>query len=376
MNDATKATTELARVESHVALAPSPDAAFALGAMPAALALYLNDALYERVSSVALRLSKAEGITPGHLIGKPEACFAVVSRAITWRLDPFAVAMSTYQTPGGRIGFEGKLIGAVIANSGRLEPSAGGIRYEHYGDWSKIQGHFAMKTGSSGKEYAVPTWTDADARAGKPADRQKYPNAQSCGVRVIAQLRGEAKPRHLDFDLIQAQPRNSTLWATDPMTQICYTAVRRFGSAIVPELLMGVPFDAADMMPGAVDVTEVGSAEIAMPRARTEPMAVQEETGDEAPAASEPAAKPQDEIPAVASPEAAAPLKLDSAPAAMTRKASDAQRKMITDVAKRKGLTVAQLDEVLVERFSFGIDEIPMGLVGDAAKVLGALPNA
>jgi hypothetical protein len=29
-------------------------------------------------------MSKAEGFERGHLIGKPEACFAVVTRAPTW----------------------------------------------------------------------------------------------------------------------------------------------------------------------------------------------------------------------------------------------------------------------------------------------------
>ncbi len=249
--------TETAKAATELAVAPVRNMAPASvsPAMPTALALYLDDALYERVSSVASRMSKAQGVTPKHLIGAPEACFAVVSRAVTWRLDPFAVAMATYQTPGGQIGFEGKLVHAIIENSGCLDPSGGGVKYEHYGDWSKVQGRFAIKESSrtdgdgKAKKYAAATWTDDDARAGKPADQKKYPLAQSCGVRVSAHVRGEREPRILDFDLIQAQPRNSTLWATDPMTQICYTAVRRFGSVVAPSLLMGVPFDPVDNFP-------------------------------------------------------------------------------------------------------------------------------
>lgn len=366
--------------------APSLGASFA-AAMPTAIALYLNDALFERVSAIALRMSKATGMTPKHLIAAPEACFAVVSRAITWRLDPFAVGMATYQTPGGSIGFEGKLILAIIENSGKLDPASGGVRFEHYGDWSKVQGKFqireSQKQGADGspRKYAAATWTDEDARAGKPTDQEKWPLAQSCGVRVIAQIRGEPKPRLLDFDLIQAQPRNSTLWATDPMTQICYTAVRRFASAVVPSLIMGVPFDPVDNFPAApIDVTPRDP--IAMPKARdeaTEPtgepaaageFVQEEERGEPAPA------KPQADAPAAAADAGPAALELDSKPAAMTRKASDAQRKMVVDIAKRKGLSIAQMDEILIERFSFGIDELPMGMVGDAAKVLGALPNA
>lgn len=252
----------------NVAVSPQSTSTNAFAAtMPTALALYLNDALFERVSQIALRMSKADGITPKHLMGKSEACFAVVSLAITWRLDPFRVGAATYQTPGGQIGFEGKLVHAIIEASGKLDPASGGVRYEHYGDWSKVQGRFAIKESQKmddngkPKKYTAAIWTDDDARAGKPIDQTKWPMAQSCGVRVIAHIRGETLPRTLDFDLIQAQPRNSTLWATDPMTQICYTAVRRFASAVVPALMMGVPFDPVDNFPaatGPIDVTADG----------------------------------------------------------------------------------------------------------------------
>lgn len=209
-------------------------------AMPTAIALYLDDNLYNRVTSVAQRMAAAVGMTPQHLIRQPEACFAVVTRAITWKLDPFAVAMATYQTPGGRIGFEGKLVTAILENSGRLDPTYGGVRLEYYGDWSKIQGKFTLRESKkeddngNKKKYAYPTWTDEDAIAG------------GCGVIVRALLRGEKEPRTFEMDLVQAQPRNSTLWATDPKTQLGYTATRRFASVVASALMMGVPFDVMD----------------------------------------------------------------------------------------------------------------------------------
>ena len=48
-----------------------------------------------------------------------------------------AVAQCTYQTPGGRVGFEGKLCQAIIENSGRVK---GGVKFTHYGDWDKLKG--------------------------------------------------------------------------------------------------------------------------------------------------------------------------------------------------------------------------------------------
>jgi hypothetical protein len=191
-----------------------------------ALQIMLDPALFDRAKLIATYMARAEGMIPRHLIGKTEACFAVVVRSITWKLDPFAVATCTYQTPGGSVGFEGKLCQAVLENSGKLE---GPIRFIHYGDWSQVQGKFEVRKSAKGNDYAVPTWTDA--------------NAKGLGVTVSAKVVGEPEPREWSFDLIQAYPRNSTLWATDPKTQICYTAVRRFANVAAPGLFMGVPFD-------------------------------------------------------------------------------------------------------------------------------------
>lgn len=195
-----------------------------------ALMIMLNDKMFDRAKMIAGYLSKAEGFVPRHLVGKSEACFAIVTRAITWKLDPYAVAQSTYQTPGGVIGYEGRLCQAILENSGQVE---GGVQFKHFGDWTKVQAKFAMKTGSSGKQFPAPAW--------------KAEDEDGLGVIVSAQIAGEAEPRKLEFLLKQAFPRNSTLWATDPMTQICYTAVRRFASVATPHLFMGIPFDREDM---------------------------------------------------------------------------------------------------------------------------------
>ena len=196
------------------------------GEMSIGLRIMLDDRLYDRCKQISGIMSKAVGFTPPHLIGQGEACFAVVTRALTWRLDPFAVACATYQTPGGRIGYEGKLVQAILENSGKLE---GGVSYEHYGDWSKVTGKFAIRKSEKGKDYAAQTWTRDDAKG--------------LGVIVRAKVKGEEKPREWRFDLEQAFPLNSTLWATDPKTQICYAAGRRFANVAAPGILMGVPFD-------------------------------------------------------------------------------------------------------------------------------------
>lgn len=246
-----------------------------------AMAIWFNQGLFDRARLIAKYLAGATGFVPEHLLGKTEACFAVVSRALVWKLDPFAVAQSTYSPGAGKVGYEGKLCQAILEASGKI---SGGVRFTHYWDvevewtqpdnkptrervrygtprykelmdkrgarifashdWTKIQGKFDKKRSEKGRDYAVATW-DQKAEIG-------------LGVQVLAQVKGELEPRTIDFDLVQAFPRNSTLWATDPKTQICYTAVRRFASVAAPALFMGVPFD--DDVSNMRDITPEGPA--------------------------------------------------------------------------------------------------------------------
>lgn len=194
--------------------------------MSPGLAIFFDDALYARCKNIAKLMSEASSMMPAHLREKPAACFAVVSRAIVWKLDPFSVAMATYQTPGGSIGYLGTLIQAILERSGQLD---GGVTFTHNGDWSKVKGKFKLKAGKNGGEFPVPTWTPEDAAG--------------LSVTVSAKVKGELDPRTLVFDLIEAFPLNSPLWATAPSRQVCYTAVRAFGNLACPSLLMGVPFD-------------------------------------------------------------------------------------------------------------------------------------
>ena len=209
------------------------------GSMPIGMQIMFNDKLFDRCKQMAGYLAKAKGITPPHLIGQSEACFAVVTRSLTWKMDPYAVAQSTYATPGGKVGYEGKLVQAILENSGHLE---GPVTYELIGDWTKVQGKFAIKKSQKGRDFAAATYTAKDE--------------EGLGVIVRAQVKGEAEPRELVFMLREAFPRNSTLWATRPSQQIKYTAVRAFANTAAPGLFMGVPFstDTSDGS-GMVDVT-------------------------------------------------------------------------------------------------------------------------
>lgn len=207
--------------------------------MPPALALWFDERLFNRVTQIAGSLSKAEGIVPKHLIGKPQTCFFVVEQALTWKLSPSYVARNCYETPNGQLGYHGQLCQAVLEVSGKL---IGGVMFEHIGDWSKVQGKYQLKTNERGRQYPVGAYTEKDE--------------DGLGVIVRAQVKGEAHPRELTMMLRQCFPRNSTLWATDPKTQICYTAVRRFAAVAAPGLFAGIPFDfEGGMGAGMIDVT-------------------------------------------------------------------------------------------------------------------------
>jgi hypothetical protein len=230
----------LVSADDHAPIAYDPATAQMVAALPMSLRIFFDPNLWERCKDITRYLAKAEGFTPRHLIGKQEACFAVVSRSLAWRLDPYAVASATFQTPDGKVGYSGALCRAILENSGHIQ---GAIKFEYYGDWSKVQRKFKMATSTKGNEYPVPTYTAADE--------------QGLGIKVSALLKGETEPRILEFDLVQAYPRFATTWATDPKTQIGYAAVRRFGSAVVPSLFFGVAFDgeAEEDNRAMVDVT-------------------------------------------------------------------------------------------------------------------------
>lgn len=203
-----------------------------------AMELMFNEALFLRCHNIAKSMSEAKGITPIHLIGKTEACYAVVTRSILWQLDPFSVAACTYEVRG-KVGYEGKLCRAILEKSGRFEER---LRYEKIGDWSRIQGKTKiMQSKDKDKgSYANKGWDERDE--------------EGLGVRICYQLKGQ-EPDCFEFYMSQAHPRNSTLWATDPWTQIQYTATRRFANSEIPDIFMGVPFDLTSNDAEMVDVT-------------------------------------------------------------------------------------------------------------------------
>ena len=176
----------------------------------------------EQMDRLANLMASGKSTVPAHLQGNPADCMAIIMQSAQWKMNPYAVGQKTHVV-NGTLGYEAQLINAVVSSSKAIQNA---FAYEWYGPWEKVIGKFETKTNQAGKPYQVPGW--------KPADEI------GCGIKVSALLRGETIPRELDLLLLQAQVRNSTLWASDPKQQLAYLAVKRWARLYAPAVILGV----------------------------------------------------------------------------------------------------------------------------------------
>jgi hypothetical protein len=125
-------------------------------------------------------------------------CFLVVNQAIRWGMDPFAVVPSTYVV-AGKLGFEGKLIAAVINSRAPIKAS---LDYEF--------------SGTKGKDDFT--------------------------VRVFATLKGEDRPREIKLSVGDAKTENK-MWTKDPEQKLVYSGATKWARRHCPEIILGVLTD-------------------------------------------------------------------------------------------------------------------------------------
>ena len=84
------------------------------------------------------KLMSSASLAPAHLRGEGKLgdCFLVAAQAFRWRMDPFSVAQHTYVL-SGKLGYEGKLIAAIVNASGKLQGSLD-YRYSGSGDQRSV----------------------------------------------------------------------------------------------------------------------------------------------------------------------------------------------------------------------------------------------
>jgi hypothetical protein len=206
--------------------------------------LILDNNSMDSMVRMAELMAGGRATIPVHLQKNTSDCLAVVSQAMQWRMNPFAVAQKTHVV-NGALGYEAQLVNAVIQSSG---VTLGRFVYEWFGPWEAIIGKTKVidmpaKEGKKAYQFRVP---DYDMRA-----------ENGCGIRVSATLKGESEPRVLELLLVQASVRNSPLWATDPKQQLAYLAVKRWTRLFAPDVILGVytPDELEEIRREPIDVT-------------------------------------------------------------------------------------------------------------------------
>ena len=203
---------------------------------PHSAALILAGDGMDRMLKLAGVMASGRSTIPKHLQNNTGDCMAVIMQAMSWRMNPFAVAQKTHIV-NGALGFEAQLINAAILSSGLLKARP---MFEWYGDWSKVIGNFkdVESKKNPGETYRKLASTAADEKG--------------CGCKISATLKGEDAPRVLDLLLTQAGVRNSPLWADDPRQQLAYLAIKRWARLYTPDVILGVysPDELAEIHPG------------------------------------------------------------------------------------------------------------------------------
>jgi len=194
-----------------------------------ATSLITQGETFHRVMEMADVMACGFATVPKHLQKNKADCAAVIMQAMQWNMNPFAVAQKTFLI-NGVLGYEAQLVNAVITS---MAPTKDRLKFEWFGDWSKIIGKFReieskVKKDDDGhpKKYRVPAW-DISAE-------------QGLGVRVWATLKGEDQPRVLELLMTQARTRNSTLWTDDPKQQLAYLGIKRWSRLYCPDVVLGV----------------------------------------------------------------------------------------------------------------------------------------
>jgi hypothetical protein len=164
------------------------------------VSMYMNTSVFAQLQRVGKMMAYSQ-LVPAHLQGEDHVadCALVAAQAFRWRMDPLAVAAHTFVLDG-KLGYEGKLVAAVINTSGRLKAP---LRYLYSGD------------------------------KGKP----------SRSVTVVGTLRGEDEARDVDGDVMGwATDRKGSPWSKPQQhdQQLAYRGAREWARRHAPELMLGI----------------------------------------------------------------------------------------------------------------------------------------
>ena len=172
------------------------------------VAVYLDSDIFAQLQRVAKLMSSAS-LAPAHLRGEGKLgdCFLVAAQAFRWRMDPFSVAQHTYVL-SGKLGYEGKLIAAVVNSSGKLQ---GSLDYRYSG---------------SGDQRSVT---------------------------VSGKLLGDAEPREI-VGTVGGWKTSNEQWKKNPDQMLAYRGAREWARRYMPEAVLGIQAE-DDLAPQQRSVT-------------------------------------------------------------------------------------------------------------------------
>ena len=172
----------------------------------------LEDNNFDKMWRMAEALANSALSVPKELKGNIGDCLAIVTQAMIWGLNPFAVAQKAHVI-NGKLGYEAQLVNAVVMQSGAI---VGSFHYEYQGDSCRVG---AVLRGSS-----TLTW-------------------------------GE----WLSSSTVTT--KNSPLWKTNPKQQMGYLQVKNWARAYCPGALLGIySTDELEAMPDAMPTAKIVDA--------------------------------------------------------------------------------------------------------------------
>jgi hypothetical protein len=149
----------------------------------------------DKMMLLAQQMATSKLSVPEHLRGNVGDCLAIITQAMLWNMNPFAVAQKTHVV-SGRLGYEAQLVIAVVQNSGAIR---GAFRFESRGTGASIE-----------------------TRAG-------------------AVLRGETEVTWGEWlSAASVTTKNSPLWKTNVAQQMSYLQAKNWSRLYCPGAILGV----------------------------------------------------------------------------------------------------------------------------------------
>jgi len=148
-----------------------------------------------KMMRLAEQMANSKLSVPEHLRANIGDCLAIITQAMLWNMNPFAVAQKTHLV-SGKLGYEAQLVNAVVMNSGAVR---GSPRYEYKGEGNTLE----CRVGFIERGNTEITWGEWLKNA-------------------------------------DITTRNSPLWKTNVKQQLGYLQLKNWARAFCPGAILGV----------------------------------------------------------------------------------------------------------------------------------------